>query len=83
MDDHVHVLACFGFGVPAAKVVHSWKSISSHVLCRVARTAPLWQAEYYLRWIASPRLIDICASYIHANPRRKWPGIGIYPWVLP
>ncbi len=83
MDDHIHVLFRLNVGITAAKLVHGWKSISAHQLCRQGRTAPLWQAEYYLRWIASPRLIDICASYIRANPERKWPGIASYPWVLP
>lgn len=83
MDDHVHVLFKLNAGVTAAKLIHAWKSISAHQLCRQGRIAPLWQAEYYLRWIASPRLIDLCASYIRANPVRKWPGIVAYPWVLP
>lgn len=83
MDDHVHVLAGFSLGVPAAKIVHGWKSITAHILCKQTRTAPLWQAEYYQRWLASPRLIPICASYILANPSRKWPGTRDYPWVIP
>ncbi|HWA40255.1 MAG TPA: transposase, partial [Gemmatimonadales bacterium] len=82
MDDHVHLLVGFTFGVPAATVIHSWKSITAHDLCGQARTSPLWQAEYYQRWLASPRLIDICASYIRANPRRKWQGVEGYRWLL-
>lgn len=84
MDDHVHVLAGFTCGTSAAKLVHSWKSITAHRLSKqFHRTAPIWQPEYYQRWISSPALILICADYIRQNPRRKWPGIGNYAWVLP
>ena len=84
MDDHMHVLAGFTFGTPAAKIVHSWKSITAHQLAKqFHRTAPIWQPEYYQRWIRDRGQLDICASYIRNNPRRKWPGIENYPWTLP
>ena len=84
MDDHVHVLARFTCGTPAAKLVHSWKSITAHRLSKqFHRTAPIWQAEYYQRWISSPALIAVCANYIRQNPQRKWPGIENYARVLP
>ena len=84
MDDHVHILLRANEGVTTAQLAQAWKSISSRrIINGSTRTAPLWQAEYYQRWIASPRLIDICAEYIRANPERKWPGILTYPWVLP
>lgn len=84
MDDHVHMLATFSHGFTAARVVHGWKSISSHQIIKTSsRTSPLWQAEYYQRWLPSPAVVDLCTSYILANPQRRWPGIGAYPWVLP
>lgn len=83
MDDHVHVLAGFTFEIPAARIVHSWKSITAHLLSNEGRFAPPWQPEYCQRWISSPALIRICASYIRNNPQRKWPGIENYPWILP
>lgn len=84
MDDHVHLLVGITFGIPAAKLVHSWKSITAHLLSRqFHRRAPIWQAEYHQRWIFTPALILICADYIRQNPRRKWPGIENYGWVLP
>lgn len=84
MDDHVHVLLGGLPGGTTAQLARSWMSTSSRrVICRSTRSAPLWQAEYYQRWIASPRLVPICAEYIPANPSRKWPGITGYPWVLP
>ena len=84
MDDHVHVLFAPGERLSSARFVHAWKSASSHAIVKASsRTAPLWQAEYYQRWVASPRLIPICAEYILQNPGRKWPGIREYEWMLP
>ena len=84
MDDHVHVLFRVFQDVTAGRLVQAWKSISSHEICRASpRTAPLRQAEYYQRWVASPRLIPICAEYIRQNPGRRWPGIGEHEWMLP
>ena len=84
MDDHVHTLFTPSAQTPSSRLLHAWKSASAHSIIKSsARTAPLWQAEYYQRWIASPRLVDLCASYILANPARKWPGTRDYPWVLP
>ena len=68
----------------SAQFIHAWKSASSHVLVKQChRTAPIWQPEYYQRWISSPALISTCASYIRDNPQRKWPGIDQYAWILP
>lgn len=83
MDDHVHTLFTPGISRTSQRFVLSWKGASSRsITARSARTAPLWQAEYYQRWNASPRLVDLCASYIRQNPRRKWPGVEGYPWSL-
>lgn len=84
MDDHVHTLFAPGTTRTSADFVKSWKGTSGRsLIVHSSRTAPLWQAEYYQRWISSPNLIDICTSYILANPARKWPGTRDYPWVLP
>jgi REP element-mobilizing transposase RayT len=84
MDDHVHTLFSPGERTTSAQFVHAWKSASSHfIVKRCNRAAPIWQAEYYQRWISSPALIPICVEYIRNNPRRKWPGIENYSWLLP
>ena len=84
MDDHVHALFTPGARMNSTQFIHAWKSASSHLIVKqFHRTAPIWQAEYYQRWISSPALIPICADYIRANPQRKWPGITEYRWVLP
>jgi len=82
MDDHVHVLCRILNGYDGRKLLHSWKSVSSHELCCNARTAPVWQTEYHLRWMNSRQEIEICAAYVHANPVRRWPGIVAYPWMI-
>ena len=84
MDDHVHVLFHPGSERTSLEFVTSWKSNSSRLICRGSvRVAPLWQRDFYQRWIRHPGHLDICASYIRQNPQRKWPGIEGYAWVLP
>ena len=84
MDDHVHALITPGPLATSARLVQAWKSASSHHLTRYfGRSAPVWQRDYYQRWISSPALIPICANYIRQNPQRKWPRIENYTWVLP
>ncbi|MEO6066562.1 MAG: transposase [Gemmatimonadales bacterium] len=84
MDDHVHALVTPGNAATSSRLLRAWKAASSHALVKqFGRTAPLWQPEYYQRWIQQPGNIEICAEYIHANPERRWPGIEDYPWILP
>jgi len=84
MDDHVHALFAPGQSRPSGKFVNSWKGASGRLgSVHSGRPSPIWQAEYYQRWLASPALIPICAEYIRNNPRRKWPGIEKYAWMLP
>jgi REP element-mobilizing transposase RayT len=84
MDDHVHALMTPGPGTDSSRLVHAWKSASSHRLVKeFGRRAPVWQAEYYQRWIWSADGVEVCARYIRGNPARRWPGEMRYPWVLP
>jgi REP element-mobilizing transposase RayT len=84
MDDHVHVLFSPGPRTTSAQFAQTWKSASSHFIVKqFHRTAPIWQPEYYQRWISSPALVPICVEYIRNNPQRKWPGIENYAWTLP
>ena len=84
MDDHVHVLFRPGPRRTSTQFVQAWKSTSSHILCQQHhRNAPVWQRDFYQRWIRHPGQLDICAAYINANPQRRWPGVVDYPWVLP
>ena len=84
MDDHVHALFAPGWNRTSRQFVNSWKGASGRLVSvHSGRTSPIWQPEYYQRWVSSPGLIPVCASYIRDNPQRKWPGIGKYAWTLP
>lgn len=84
MDDHVHGLFRVHPDFTSMQVVAAWKSISAHRICGASsRLAPLWQRDSYQRWMRSDTQTAICAAYIEANPRRRWPRIASYPWLLP
>ena len=84
MDDHVHALVRPYEHSTSMQLAAAWKSISSHRLCRTGgRAAPLWQRDSYQRWLRHQGHLSICVQYIRDNPRRKWPGIEEYRWVLP
>jgi REP element-mobilizing transposase RayT len=84
MDDHVHALFTPGWSRISRRFVNSWKGASSRLVSvHSGRPAPIWQPEFYQRWIRHPGHLDICVAYIRDNPRRKWPGIEKYPWILP
>jgi len=83
MDDHIHVLFHPGDDRTSIEFLTSWKSHSSRIICRESgRVAPLWQRDFFQRWMRSPSHLAACATYIRANPQRRWPGIEKYPWVL-
>jgi REP element-mobilizing transposase RayT len=82
MDDHVHVLVRPFPGEPLSKIVHSWKSFSSHVLVKAGRAAPVWLDEYRDSIVRDPEHLAHAARYIVKNPVQKWPETTRYPWVL-
>ena len=83
MDDHVHVLTATIPSVPGRQLAATWKSVSSHELCRgYGRQAPLWQRNYFDRWMRSAQQPVSCAEYVIDNPHRRWPAIQDYPWVI-
>ena len=84
MDDHLHVLTRPYHNATSMRLAAAWKSISSHQLCRAfGRIAPVWQRDTYQRWVRSPGLVANRAEHIRSNPRRRWPDMDHYPWVLP
>ena len=63
LDDHVHALFAPGWSRSSRKFVNSWKGASSRLVSvHSGRSSPIWQPEYYQRWISSPALIPICTS---------------------
>lgn len=75
MPNHVHVLIHPLPGISLGKIVQSWKSfsarwINSHAL-QLGLTAPLepvWQREYWDRFIRDEAHYLWTKSYIHDNP---------------
>jgi REP element-mobilizing transposase RayT len=83
MDDHVHALVRPIAPETAGSLAQRWKSISSRCLVRIGqRRSPIWQAEYFDRWMESDKQTAACARYVLANPVRRWPGVGDYPWLI-
>ena len=83
MDDHCHALTLPAAGVTAKRLAQTWKSVSAHELvAQTGRSAPVWQAEYFDRWMRSEEHRAACAEYILDNPRRRWPGVSAYPWHI-
>jgi len=83
MDDHVHAVVALGVDWTCQRVAQTWKSVSSHGMTKVSgRNAPVWQREYFDRWIADAPRVDRCIEYVLQNPRRRWPGTDQYRWVI-
>lgn len=83
MDDHVHALLALRADATGQRAAQTWKSVSSHRLTReCGRRAPVWQREYFDRWLLDRPRIETCASYILQNPVRRWSSIPPYKWVI-
>ena len=83
MDDHVHAVVALTSGWTCARVAQTWKSASAHRLTKAeGRRAPIWQRDYFDRWIADAGRVDRCIEYVLMNPRRRWPRAGSYQWVI-
>jgi type I restriction enzyme R subunit/putative DNA methylase len=72
MPNHVHVLIELARELDV--IVQAWKSVSAHRILahcrRLGRTvpAPLWQREYWDRWIRDERHYRATLDYIARNP---------------
>lgn len=82
MDDHAHVLVRPHSGFTARHLIGCWKGMTAQRLVRTfGRSAPMWQRDYFDRWMDSRDQVTACIGYIARNPVRRWPGIGDYPWL--
>lgn len=71
MPNHVHVLAEMLEDHPLHKVLHSWKSFTANQINKsLGRTGPLWQREYFDRYIRDGQHYDDVLRYIEYNPVR-------------
>ena len=82
MDDHVHVLLSPIGEHKLKDIFHSWKSFTSHELCkRFKRSSPVWLDESFDRIVRNEAELYEKANYIANNPRNRWPDLEDYPWV--
>ena len=75
MPNHVHVMVYIAKGADLPKIVHSWKSWTSHQIGR----GVIWQREYFDRVIRSPQELSNTRQYIRSNPSKA--GLRDWPWV--
>lgn len=74
MPNHVHVLVQVYIGVTLSSIVHGWKSYTSKRIIRLldkekeTYTLPIWQPEYWDRYIRNQRHFDAAVEYIVENP---------------
>lgn len=69
MPNHVHVLMQARAPFTLDAIVQAWKSISARRVNRVlARTGPLWQANYFDRYMRDDEQPEATKRYIEMNP---------------
>ncbi len=75
MPNHVHVMVQPNEGVALAKIIHSWKSYTAHVIGE----GSIWQREYFDRVVRTPSEYTATKAYIEANPAKA--GLKGWKWV--
>jgi REP element-mobilizing transposase RayT len=69
MPNHVHVLLTPSEGSSIGEIVGSWKNHSAQrINRRLGRRGPLWQREYFDRFIRDPEHFRTAVAYIERNP---------------
>jgi REP element-mobilizing transposase RayT len=69
MPNHVHVLTAFRQGFRLADVVRDWKCFSAHRINRIlGRRGPVWQRDYFDRFIRDEAHFERVRFYIENNP---------------
>jgi len=69
MPNHVHVLVETLHGIPLPRIVRQWKTYTARTInAAFGRSGPLWQSDYYDRFIRDQRHLGRATIYIHANP---------------
>ncbi len=69
MPNHVHVLFETYESHPVGGVIHSWKTYTARVINKhLRREGPLWQQDYFDRFIRDANHLENEARYIEGNP---------------
>ena len=73
MPDHVHLFARAAMDAkPLADWMQTWKSLSSRRMAVILRTAPpVWQKDYFDRFLRSTDNYQAKWHYVEMNPVRK------------
>ncbi len=77
MPNHVHVVCRPSCGETLERIVHSWKSYTSHIASSIVGTTRLWSREYYDRVIRDERHSCDAVAYVRNNPAKA----GLYGWT--
>jgi putative transposase len=72
MPDHVHLFAQGALDAkPLARWIQTWKSLSSRLIMRARETEPpVWQSDYFDRFLRSDDSYAKKWEYVLANPVR-------------
>ena len=69
MPNHVHVMIRLTHSDPLAEIVRRWKGVSSHGINRLQnRSGPLWERDYFDRFIRDEEHFLRARRYIRRNP---------------
>jgi len=69
MPNHVHVLVELTGSVPLGQLVEDWKAVSAKAINRhLNRTGPVWQEDFFDRFIRDQYHYDNTVRYITLNP---------------
>ncbi len=70
MPNHVHLLIRVYPGQLLSTIVHSWKSYTAKIIRRQhpAAQPPIWQQDYWDRFIRDETHYERAIHYIHQNP---------------
>jgi REP element-mobilizing transposase RayT len=73
MPDHVHLFACSGVAAkPLGGWVPTWKLLSSRRIAFALKTAgPIWQKDYFDRYLRSADNYQGKWQYVEMNPVRR------------
>lgn len=69
MPNHVHVVVEQLHGRALGDIVQTWKSVTAHLINkRLARRGPVWQREYFDRFMRNEKQFETTVSYVENNP---------------
>lgn len=83
MPDHWHALIWTAYPLTISEVVQQLKRVSALKINRERGTSgPLWQHQFWDRFVRNAKELSQRLDYMHHNPVRKGlvPGPGEWPW---